>query len=426
MTFGMMMPRQMNHLELFEDDPVPQLSPIIDFRPVFDLFLGTQSMLSRTIALCSPKKIGAWVRPAIRDRAIQCAPKIPINHATSDGEILFVNARLVLNPETINILSTIKKNEWLTTNGHIAAARLDGNIRDQFHAILETGSGVSPWEDSNRHNFTVRTAPNLNWIDHPWDLISLNPSLLHQDARQYPMGTIQGSCGPFVSLKGGHQIYIGTQSIIEDFTLLDASIGPIIISNNVKIESGSRIIGPTYIGDRTIIKSAQITACSIGPDCRIGGELTDSIIHGRSNKGHSGFLGHSIVGEWVNLGAGTTTSNLKNTYGHIRIENGNGPIDTGLSFCGSIIGDHVKTGIGSMLTTGSIIGFGAMLMGTTVHEKWIPPFTFGSAGSGTHVRFPEFLATATRMMARRSISVDASYRESLSRIYESNLKGDPE
>src|SRR4029079_5154107 len=146
---------------------------------------------------------------------------------------------------------------------------------------------------------------------------------------------------------------------VEPFVVFDASAGPILVRSAVTISSFSRVVGPCYIGRNATVVGDAIRACSIGETCKVRGEISNSVMLGYSNKGHTGFVGHSYLGRWVNLGAGTTTSNLKNTYGTVQMWTPAGFRDTGLQFLGTMFGDHVKTGIGSMLTTGTILGAGA-------------------------------------------------------------------
>jgi hypothetical protein len=158
-----------------------------------------------------------------------------------------------------------------------------------------------------------------------------------------------------------------------------------------------------------------------GPECRVRGEIASSVFLGYGNKAHEGFVGHSVVGHWVNLGAGTTTSNLKNTYGPVRLEVEGARIETGRSNLGTLFGDHAKTAVGTMLPTGAVVGAGANVFGATVTPKYVPAFSWGCGGE----RLSEegFLTVARRVLARRDVAWSDARQSSLRRTYERSRAG---
>jgi UDP-N-acetylglucosamine diphosphorylase/glucosamine-1-phosphate N-acetyltransferase len=219
---------------------------------------------------------------------------------------------------------------------------------------------------------------------------------------------------------GKHAIYCETGVSIEPFVVFDANDGPILIRRGATIASFSRIVGPCYIGEGSHIIGDAIRACSIGDVCKVRGEISASIMLGHSNKGHTGFVGSSYLGRWVNLGAGTTTSNLKNTYGQVQLWTPTGVRSTDLQFLGSLIGDHAKTGIGSMLTTGCVIGAGANIYGSQASPKYVPPFAWGSAEPYDRFESDKFVEVAARMMARRHVTLGQKGRQHLLAACESS------
>jgi UDP-N-acetylglucosamine diphosphorylase/glucosamine-1-phosphate N-acetyltransferase len=192
---------------------------------------------------------------------------------------------------------------------------------------------------------------------------------------------------------------------IEPFVVLDANDGPILIRRGASIASFTRIVGPCYIGQESHIIGDAIRACSIGDVCKVRGEISGTVMLGHSNKGHTGFVGSSYIGRWVNLGAGTTTSNLKNTYGSVHLWTPSGIRDTRLQFLGSMFGDHVKTGIGTLLTTGCVVGAGSNIFGSEITSKYIPPFSWGSIEPYDRFESSKFIEIAERMMARRHVTL---------------------
>jgi UDP-N-acetylglucosamine diphosphorylase/glucosamine-1-phosphate N-acetyltransferase len=199
--------------------------------------------------------------------------------------------------------------------------------------------------------------------------------------------------------------------------VVDGSDGPVFIDRNVVIQPHVYIQGPVYIGPSVLIKAgAQIySGSSIAEGCKIGGEVNNSIILPWSNKAHSGYLGSSYVGSWVNIGAGTDNSDLKNNYGAVKLTINGEVIDTGLQFMGLIMGDHSKCGINTTFNTGTNVGINCNLYGSAMHEKHIPSFTWGSVADGyTTYKLDKALAVNKTVMSRRKQNL-AEYDEELLR-----------
>jgi len=218
-------------------------------------------------------------------------------------------------------------------------------------------------------------------------------------------------------LGDAEDLLIDDGAAIEPLVVLDTRGGPIWIQSGAEIRSFSRLSGPLVIGRGTRIVGGQLRESSIGPMCVVHGELSNSILLGYANKSHDGFLGHSIVGRWANLGAGTITSNLKNTYGPIRLDFGAERVDTGLTFLGSLIGDHVKTAIGTMLPTGCVIGTGANLFGSRRPGATVPAFAWGTDEPGRLLACRMFLQTAARVLPRRKVAFDDAAKRYLESVW---------
>ena len=179
-----------------------------------------------------------------------------------------------------------------------------------------------------------------------------------------------------------------------------------------------RLTGPMAVHAGTRIVGGQLRESSVGPKCVVHGEVSTSLFLGYANKAHDGFLGHSVVGRWANLGAGTITSNLKNTYGPVRLNLGSERVETGLTFLGALIGDHVKTAIGTMLPTGCAIGTGANVYGTKRPEQHVPPFAWGTDEPGHLLACRMFLRTAGRVLPRRDVACDDAVRTYLTAVWQ--------
>ena len=217
------------------------------------------------------------------------------------------------------------------------------------------------------------------------------------------------------------RVYIGEGAEIHPYVVIDTRNGPVIVDRGTEVHPFTRIEGPSYIGPNCTLLGAKIReGCSFGPVCRIGGEVEESIVQGYSNKYHDGFLGHAYVGEWVNLGALTTNSDLKNDYSTVQVYLKGKLVDTGELKVGSFIGDHTKTSIGTLLNTGTTIGIMCNIVGVgALPPKYVPPFSLFVNGKITKgLGFKALLETARTSMSRRKIELSAEEEHLLRAIYE--------
>jgi UDP-N-acetylglucosamine diphosphorylase/glucosamine-1-phosphate N-acetyltransferase len=273
------------------------------------------------------------------------------------------------------------------------------------------------------------------WHDDVWDFVRLLPDELASDIERLASGSSDTMPPPpHATILGDNAVTVirrneratrPTETIIEPYVVLDTSGGPIYIDGGAHIRSFTRITGPCYVGRDVNVLGGDITGCSIGDASKVRGELSTTIILGHSNKGHDGFVGHSYLGRWVNLGAGTITSNLKNTYGTVALWTPNGVRDTGLQFLGTMFGDHVKTGIGLRLTTGTILGAGANVYGA-MPPKVVAPFSWGEAPPYSLYRADKFVETAARMMTRRHVELTERTRRHLTLVHAGRWTVDTE
>jgi len=207
------------------------------------------------------------------------------------------------------------------------------------------------------------------------------------------------------------------EAAVEPGVVFDTTLGPVVLESGVEVRSGTRLEGPLWAGANTRIVGGPIRASAIGPWCVVRGEMATTTLLGYANKAHDGFVGSSVLGRWVNLGAGTITSNMKNTYGPVRLDVAGATIETGHMFLGSLIGDHAKTAIGTLLGTGTVVGAGASVFNGVRTRKWVPPFSWGGDGSDL-LRRDGFLAIVERVLPRRNVEVDDAMRAYLERMYD--------
>jgi UDP-N-acetylglucosamine diphosphorylase/glucosamine-1-phosphate N-acetyltransferase len=258
-------------------------------------------------------------------------------------------------------------------------------------------------------------------IKNTWDLFSLNDIALKADFELITEGRKSQPIPEGIRFINKENIFIEEGAEIL-FSVLNASKGPIYIGKNALVMEGSLIRGPFALGEHSVVKmGAKIYgATTIGPNCVVGGEINNSILSGYSNKGHDGFLGNSVLGEWCNIGADTNSSNLKNNYSEVRLWNYESEnfAKTGLQFCGLIMGDHSKCAINTMFNTGTVVGVSANVFGSNFPRNFIPSFSWGGAAGFSTYKLDKVNETVSLVMKRRGWDFDEKEQRILEHIFE--------
>lgn len=254
----------------------------------------------------------------------------------------------------------------------------------------------------------------------PWDLMASNADRLASDLSAVFHAETNGPIeeDPRVARIGAGAVSTQGEVTIDPGCVLDTRDGPIHLGTGVHLRPFTYLRGPAIVGPGTTLFGGTFEALSVGPRCKLRGEISESVFLGYTNKAHDGYIGHSVVGRWVNLGAFTTNSDLKNNYGEIRVGAPEGDRDTGMIKVGVFLGDHVKTGIGTRLNGGTVVGAGSNLFGTGFPPKWVPAFHWGTGRDLVPHRVEAFLETAERAMARRDVSLSPAHRAFLGRAWE--------
>jgi UDP-N-acetylglucosamine diphosphorylase/glucosamine-1-phosphate N-acetyltransferase len=341
---------------LFDTPSRKKLFPLTLTRAVADLRMGIVTIKERW------EKMSGRQAFVLTDTYLQSSY---IN--TPSGEYFFVDACVIPSLELINTISALKANEAIKDHNGLIAGRAFINAAPSINHLSSLFKQVS-------------SIPPVQRIVFPFDLLLLNQQMIESDFTLFTKGRISNDTNDTVHITKVSRIFIEEGALI-DHAVLNASTGPIYISKNATIMEGCFIRGPFVLGEGAVLKmGAKVYgATTIGPHSMGGGEIKNSIITGYSNKAHDGYLGDSVIGEWCNLGAGTSNSNLKNTGGIVQLWNYdlNGYVPAG-NKCGVIMGDYSRTAINSSINTGSVIGVCSNVFGTGLLPKFIPDFTWGS------------------------------------------------
>jgi UDP-N-acetylglucosamine diphosphorylase/glucosamine-1-phosphate N-acetyltransferase len=415
--------RQM-YLCIFEDENYSNFFPLTYLRPCFDLRCGLFTLSERIIKafpeypphyLCR-----SYLNPMLRERGWPILSPFDID--AEDDRVLLINGCL-LNPYHLRyqLFLTDEVDCLYVSDDRLVAALLSGELaQEAIYYLLEQNTqqllGHLP------HSVKTVEIPAQLAI-YPWDMIVQNAALIEEDfVLLDPTAAAKNIVHARAVLYQPERIYVSPEARVEAMAVLDAREGPIFLDKSVVVEPFSYIQGPVAIGANSLIVGGQIRpGTSIGPVCRVGGEVEESIIQGYTNKYHTGFLGHSYLGEWVNVGAVTTSSDLKNTYSSVRVEVDRAVIDTQHQKLGVFIADHVKLGIGTLMMGGSTIGVGSNIFGGNV-PKVVPSFIWGSSEGFAEYRLEKFLEVTQAMMQRRGITLSTTQMNLISHVFHLTMR----
>lgn len=326
-----------------------------------------------------------------------------------ESDNLFIHAGLLPTPSVILQLEELLPGQKLVLGNHILAFR--------------SSSFIDNPEDLSIRN--VEKPDDVVLISYPWDIFLQNGLMIRNDFAELTAGkksqplsaTNRYICPERIFLEEGAKV---------EFSLLNASEGPIYIGRDAEIMEGAMVRGPFALGEHAVVKmGAKIyDNTTIGPWCKAAGEIQNVVFTAYSNKAHDGYLGNAVLGEWCNLGADTNSSNLKNNYEKVKAWNFSQGrfIDTGLQFCGLIMGDHSKCGINTMFNTGTVVGVSANIFGAGFPRNFIPSFSWGGAGGFTEYKFQKALDTAKRVYSRRKLELSDIDTDILKYIFEHTQK----
>lgn len=388
---------------LFDDSHRNHLLPFTFTRPVCDIRCGILTIREKW------EKYLAVTTSSLTEDYLK--KKFPIK-ISSDN--LFINGALFPSAALVSSLGKLNKGEALITGENILGMRLDETGAHQFSG-KELPSGVTK----------ISFGEEVKLLRRNWEIFRWNEWAIDEDFTLLTKGRLSATINESNKHINHHRIFAEESARIS-FATLNASKGAIYIGKNAEIMEGATIRGPFALCEHSEVKmQAKIYgATTIGPHCKVGGEINNSVIFGYSNKAHDGFLGNSVVGEWCNLGADTNNSNLKNDYSEVKLWNY--PLQTfegtALQFCGLMMGDHSKCGINTMFNTGTVVGVFANIFGAGFPRQFVPSFSWGGATGFTDYKIEKALEVARLVMERRNIPLSETDKEILSHIHKLNQK----
>lgn len=386
------------------DDGRGELGPLCDLRASFEVRSGAVTTAERLSEQLGSKPAAVWARPSLTELVRERWGGCPVNQLPESAEALtLINGRWT-RPNAD--LPDRENTALLDEHGDVVAARLTSDTAEAFLT-----SGELP------EHVACRTIEHAQLLRRPWEiLLRAGENLEHDIAHLRHLQPLNGSLLG-VTVVGERGVSVSPRAKVHPHVVFDTSAGPVAIDDDAEVRSMSVVVGPGYIGPGSIVTNhGHIRAGTvIGPMCKVGGEVNACVFHGYANKAHSGYLGNSYVGEWVNLGADTVTSNLKNTYGEVRmqLQPGEPAQPTGMRHLGSIIGDHVKTAIGTRLLTGSCVHTGAMIALSSFPPKCIDRFAFLTDTGEQHYDLAKFMEVAEAVLHRRDKQVTPGLRAAI-------------
>jgi len=464
---------------IFEDKKFSNFFPLSLSQPVFELRIGFQNLRVRLLREIDSDKNGVLCRDYLGPIMKLRDPGAAVNEVPG-GSALFVNGRLLCyGKELEEFLDKLPENSIAVKGGYVVAARLSGKAAQDFAAYVRRRIGeetidqlceelkgyVSPeaksaasrqkrkagpsqeaaegsYEDDHAigqdslaeklpkqlvdliAQYKIRRiqASEAKLLSFPWQIIEENSRVIEDDFQKSPFRgqSEETVVYPGARMVGEENISVGEGVVIKPGVVLDASTGPIVVNDGTTIMANAMILGPSYVGKESVIKPGAkiLNGTSIGDVCKVGGEVGMTVFGDCSNKQHEGFLGHSYVGEWVNIGAGSSNSDLKNNYSAVRMWCAGAVRTTGRQFLGTVLGDHTKVGIGTLFNAGTVVGFNCNVYGSQIPAPFVPSFSWGQGREMVEYDLEKALLTAQIVMERRNVKFKDAHRQVFETIFE--------
>ena len=382
---------------IYEDEGYADLYPLVDLRPVFGLRCGWLTLFEKFRKLYPREVFHLWVRDELAEVTTETYPGCRVNRPLKKGR-LFFSARFIPHER----VPAKGRESVLMCGDEVAGFRVCADCAVRMSSLKGLVADLAVEQVKGEV------------VKRPWDLVELTPAELERElgrSRKPSAGLSRGVTvvGPKAKLSVARGARLWPGAVVSTGT------GPVMLDRKAEVRPGSFVEGPCYVGPGTVIDGAKVRPkCSFGPECRVGGEVEATVFQGHANKHHDGFIGHGFIGEWANLGAGTTNSDLKNAYQPVTVQARGKTVDTGLLKVGCFIGDHAKTAIGTLLNTGTVVGPGANWFEPGLSPREIPAFAWGAR---KRWKQGELVETARAAMARRGVEMAPAYEKLLGRAF---------
>ncbi len=385
----------MNYI-LFDDSRHESLLPLTFLRPVADIRIGILTIRGKW-----EKYLGSKTSTLTENYLSKKFPAV-----VKEENNILINGGVLPDKDLMNSIHKLKPNQALVNENYIIAIHLTASE-------IENVDGVEHEEIEYKNEYVC--------LHYTWDIFEKNEAALLADFELITNGRISAKVDSTNTLIGKENIFIEEGARVQ-CAVLNGTTGPIYIGKDSEVMEGSHIRGPMALCDHSIVKmGAKIYGgTTIGPFSKIGGEVSNVVIFGYSNKAHDGYLGNSVIAEWCNLGAGTNNSNLKNNYDLVKMWNYTHQsfVETELQFCGLIMGDHSKTGISTMFNTGTVVGVNSNIYGQGFQRNFIPSFVWGSTSGYKNFDLNLALEIAARVMRRRGRELDQHEKQIMKNVFD--------
>ncbi len=387
----------MNYI-LFDGPARNALLPFTFTRPVADILIGILTIRQKWELY-----LGSTTTTVTEEYLSEKYPMVEME------QNVMINASFLPNPTLVTMIQNLESNQAIFKGDEVIAFFTDEEQDevdfDTYEILDYTGDCIA--------------------VEHTWDIFSKNDAALRADFEFLTQDRKSQPIPKSVNVIAPENIFIEEGAKLE-FVTLNAATGPIYIGKNAEIMEGSVIRGPFALCEGAGVKLATKVygATTVGPYSKIGGEVNNSVLFAYSNKGHDGFLGNSVLGEWCNIGADSNNSNLKNNYEEVKLWSyeTEGFAKTGLQFCGLMMGDHSKCGINTMFNTGTVVGVSANIFGSGFPRNFVPSFSWGGAAGFTTYTTSKAFATAKLVMSRRNVEFDEKEQAILEHVFEETKK----
>jgi UDP-N-acetylglucosamine diphosphorylase/glucosamine-1-phosphate N-acetyltransferase len=392
----------MNYILFDESNVRTNLLPLTFMRPVADIRIGILTIREKWEKRLNKKTSTLTENYLSR--------KFPV---VKESENILINGSICPTEEIITLVKSLKPGQSVISGDTMIALHMTDEELD------------NPGDPSSEGGEEIEVKEKPLMVTHTWEIFSKNDLAIKEDFDFLTEGRKSAALHKTNVVLGDNPVFLEKGAKVH-CAVLNTTKGPIYIGSNAEVMEGSMLRGPIAIGEYSQIKMlAKIYGpTTIGPYSRIGGEVNNSVIFGYSNKAHDGFLGHSVIAEWCNLGADTNTSNLKNTYDSVRLWSYSKQtfINTHLQFCGLIMADHSKSGIDTMFNTGTVVGVNSNVFGAGFQRNFIPSFTWGGTTGHSNYKLDKGLEVAAAVFKRRGMEFDEVERALLSDVYRLTLK----